>query len=93
MCGDVDIKDKIKPIWGLDKDGEIRSVWRDSGVENMWIMMGKRYRCVDWGKIYLLMAYYSGNLGTARYYSRHLALRESYVTRTFLLPEQHVFIF
>lgn len=55
MCGDVDIKDKIKPIWGLDKDGEIRSVWRDSGVENMWIMMG--------------------NLGTARYYSRHLALQ------------------
>ncbi len=32
---------KLKPIWGLDEEGELRSVWRDSGLPNLWVMMGK----------------------------------------------------
>ena len=51
-----DLGDKVKPVWGLDGEGEPRGAWRDVGVENLWCMVG--------------------NLAMARYYSRHVALRE-----------------
>ena len=31
--------EKIRPCGGLDEDGELRSLWRDCGVEGLWIMM------------------------------------------------------
>jgi hypothetical protein len=39
ICGD-DIADKTREVWGLNEEGELNGVWRDSGVERMWIMMG-----------------------------------------------------
>jgi hypothetical protein len=34
---------RLKPIWGLDPEGEIQGVWRDLGVPRVWCMMGKSY--------------------------------------------------
>ncbi|TFY76570.1 hypothetical protein EWM64_g7442, partial [Hericium alpestre] len=36
---------QLKPIWGLDAEGEINSVWRDSGIPNMYVMMGNLALC------------------------------------------------
>ena len=32
--------DKCKPIWGLNKEGEINGAWRDTGVKGLWYMAG-----------------------------------------------------
>jgi len=32
---------KLKPIWGLDSDGEINGSWRDLGVPGLWFMIGE----------------------------------------------------
>jgi len=32
---------RLKPIWGLDPEGEIQGVWRDVGIPHVWYMMGK----------------------------------------------------
>ena len=32
---------RLKPIWGLDPEGEIQGTWRDVGVPRVWCMMGK----------------------------------------------------
>lgn len=32
---------KLAPIWGLDNEGELRSVWKENGAPNLWIMMGQ----------------------------------------------------
>lgn len=34
------VADKIDPIWGFDKMGEIRGVWRRSGHEGFWVAAG-----------------------------------------------------
>lgn len=44
------IADKLKPIWGLDEEGEIQSVWRDSGVEGLYCMMGNLALCRFYSK-------------------------------------------
>jgi len=31
----------LKPIWGLDAEGEIRGAWRDIGLPRLWCMIGK----------------------------------------------------
>lgn len=36
---------KVKPIWGLGSDNEVRGVWRDIGVDNLWCMMGNLAMC------------------------------------------------
>jgi hypothetical protein len=38
---------RLKPIWGLDPEGEIRSVWRDLGVPRVWCMMGKSFPSLE----------------------------------------------
>lgn len=30
----------VAPIWGLDNEGEVRGVWKEIGVPNLWAMMG-----------------------------------------------------
>jgi hypothetical protein len=47
----------LKPAWGLDEEGELNSIWKGSGVPDLWMMVG--------------------NLELCRFYSRHIALRES----------------
>lgn len=42
-----EVGNKITPIWGIDEEGELRSAWKELGVPNLWLMMGKCYatRC------------------------------------------------
>ncbi|WVQ84769.1 hypothetical protein IAT38_006926 [Cryptococcus sp. DSM 104549] len=35
-----EIASKVKPIWGMDEEGELNSAWRDTGVKNLWITIG-----------------------------------------------------
>lgn len=35
-----EIGEKIKPIWGFNGEYELNSVWRDCGVDKMWISFG-----------------------------------------------------
>ncbi len=44
ILGD-DVSAGVKPVWGLDEEGELRNVWRDSGVPNFWFMMGNLMWC------------------------------------------------
>lgn len=39
LC-EPEIATKIKPVWGVDDECEMNSVWRDCGVENLWITLG-----------------------------------------------------
>jgi cation diffusion facilitator CzcD-associated flavoprotein CzcO len=39
VLGD-DIASRCGPIWGVDEEGEFRSAYKESGVENLWIMVG-----------------------------------------------------
>lgn len=34
------IANRCGPIWGIDEEGEFRSAYKDSGVPNLWIMVG-----------------------------------------------------
>ncbi|AMD19049.1 HBR148Wp [Eremothecium sinecaudum] len=34
------VADRLNPVWGLDKEGEIQTMWRDSGHPNFWFMGG-----------------------------------------------------
>ncbi|KAI0770913.1 FAD/NAD-P-binding domain-containing protein [Trametes elegans] len=44
ICGE-ELGSRVKPIWGLDKEGELRTAWRDTGVPNFWYMMGNLAWC------------------------------------------------
>jgi len=35
-----EIGEKIKPIWDFDEEYELNSVWRNCGVDKMWILFG-----------------------------------------------------
>jgi hypothetical protein len=39
LC-EPDIAEKVGPVWGVDDECEMNSVWRDCGVENLWIVLG-----------------------------------------------------
>ncbi|KAG5651879.1 hypothetical protein H0H81_007073 [Sphagnurus paluster] len=39
IVGD-EVAKHLKPVWGLDAEGEINGVWRDLGVKGLWSMMG-----------------------------------------------------
>ncbi|EPQ61345.1 FAD/NAD P-binding domain-containing protein [Gloeophyllum trabeum ATCC 11539] len=45
-----DYKEKLKPLWGLGKDGELNGVWRDFGVPNLWYLMGNLAVCRFYSK-------------------------------------------
>ncbi|KAF8815761.1 FAD/NAD(P)-binding domain-containing protein [Phlegmacium glaucopus] len=36
---------KLRPIWGLDDEGETNGAWRWSGVENLYMMVGNLAKC------------------------------------------------
>ena len=44
--------DKCIPIWGLDKEGEVRGAWRELGVPNLYYMMGE---CRVFGEGFVIM--------------------------------------
>ncbi|KAG5720265.1 Flavin-containing monooxygenase YUCCA3 [Termitomyces sp. T112] len=35
----------LKPIWGLDPEGELNGIWRDLGVKGLWSMLGNLALC------------------------------------------------
>ncbi|KAE9404770.1 FAD/NAD(P)-binding domain-containing protein [Gymnopus androsaceus JB14] len=44
ICGE-DVERACKPIWGYDEETEIKGVWRDLGVPNLWYMGGGLAPC------------------------------------------------
>ncbi|KAI0055332.1 FAD/NAD(P)-binding domain-containing protein [Artomyces pyxidatus] len=44
ILGDA-VGDKLKPIWGLNDEGEINGAWRDMGVPRVYVMMGNLALC------------------------------------------------
>ena len=76
VIGD-ELGDKLKPIWGLNKEGEINGTWRDSGVPNLYCMMGEYSSTACHNHdIASQLLWVPGNLALCRFYSKHLALRE-----------------
>ena len=63
----------LKPIWGLDPEGEIQGVWRDVGIPHVWYMMGK-ISLFSWNRT-TNPPLTQGTLQCADS-SRHVALRE-----------------
>ncbi|KAL4749215.1 hypothetical protein BDW72DRAFT_214185 [Aspergillus terricola var. indicus] len=37
---DLVIADQCGPIWGIDEEGEFRTAYRETGVPNLWLMVG-----------------------------------------------------
>jgi hypothetical protein len=72
VIGD-EIGSKIKPIWGLDEEKELRGVWRDLGIPHLWAMMGVWFSLPKMKKLNLNDLL--GNLALCRFHSKHVALR------------------
>ena len=47
ILGDT-VADAVGPIWGLDNEGEVRRVWRPSGVNGFWVA-GGNFKTTRWG--------------------------------------------
>ncbi|KAG2134790.1 hypothetical protein DEU56DRAFT_888390 [Suillus clintonianus] len=43
VCGE-EVAQKVGPLFGLDNEGEVRGVWKDSGHEGLWIAAGNLSR-------------------------------------------------
>ncbi|KAH8809158.1 hypothetical protein F5884DRAFT_845388 [Xylogone sp. PMI_703] len=39
------VADKVKDVWGFDEEGELRSIWRQSGHPGFWFMGGNLALC------------------------------------------------
>ena len=37
----AEVSSRVKPVWGLNSEGEVNTCWRFSGVEGLYHMMGK----------------------------------------------------
>ncbi len=74
---------RLKPIWGLDEEGEIRGAWRDIGVPHLWCMIGMLFFFFPFeGKEESQMLKSNpGNLALCRFHSKHIALREFHLIR------------
>ena len=40
-----EVADRVKDVWGLDEEGEIRTMWRKSGHPGFWFMAGNLALC------------------------------------------------
>lgn len=36
----AEIANRCGPIWGIDEEGEFKTAYRESGVQNLWLMVG-----------------------------------------------------
>ena len=74
-----EISEKIKPVWGLDGEYELNSVWRDCGVDKMWILFGmiEIPPNQDHTLNFDLLGSHAktGNIGNSRYHSSFVALQ------------------
>lgn len=53
VCGD-EVADKIKPLWGLNEEGEINGCYRDLGYQGLWYIMGELKPWVELNKSLIL---------------------------------------
>ncbi|KAL0063951.1 hypothetical protein AAF712_009141 [Marasmius tenuissimus] len=49
-----ELRGKLKPIWGLNEEGELNSVWRESGVPGVWVGVGNLAMCRYWSGVLAL---------------------------------------
>lgn len=35
-----DVGSRLKRVWGLDPEGELNGVWKDMGMDGLWVMVG-----------------------------------------------------
>jgi cation diffusion facilitator CzcD-associated flavoprotein CzcO len=49
LLGDK-VADRLGVVWGLDEEGEIRSMWRRSGHPGLWFMGGNLHQCRHYSK-------------------------------------------
>lgn len=40
-----EVADRVKDVWGLDEEGELRTIWRKSGHEGFWFVGGNLAIC------------------------------------------------
>ena len=78
VCGD-EVADKIKPLWGLNEEGEINGCYGDLGCHGLWYIMGelRLNHGLKFEQNSLISFGYIGNLALSRFHSKHIALRES----------------
>ncbi|KIJ68134.1 hypothetical protein HYDPIDRAFT_107789 [Hydnomerulius pinastri MD-312] len=57
------LHDKLRPVWGLDEEGELNSAWREVG--------GRGEEGKDLAGLWCMM----GNLALCRFHSKHVALQ------------------
>ncbi len=53
LLGDV-VADKLGLVWGLDDEGELRTIWRNSGHPRFWFMGGNLQQCRFYSKFLAL---------------------------------------
>ncbi|KAF5347990.1 hypothetical protein D9756_010150 [Leucocoprinus leucothites] len=44
ICGE-EVGKRLNKVWGLNSEGEINGVWRDTGIPNLWYMLGNLALC------------------------------------------------
>lgn len=88
---------RLKPIWGLDAEGEIQGAWRDIGLPHLWCMIGKPFLFLEGKKNYDAQLNV-GNFALCRFHSKHVALRtflsdELIRTHLFRVPADNIAFF
>jgi putative flavoprotein involved in K+ transport len=53
LFGD-EVADRVTPVWGLDRDGELRTMWRRSGHPGLWFMGGNLHQARHYSKMLAL---------------------------------------
>jgi hypothetical protein len=87
---------RLKPIWGLDAEGEIQGAWRDIGLPRLWCMIGEPFFLE--GKKNNNAQRNVGNFALCRFHSTHIALRtflsdELIRTHLFRIPADNMTFF
>jgi putative flavoprotein involved in K+ transport len=49
LLGDK-VADRLGVVWGLDEEGEVRTMWRRSGHPGLWFMGGNLHQCRHYSK-------------------------------------------
>lgn len=65
---------RLKQIWDLDAEGEIKGAWRDIGLPRLWCMIGKPFFVFEREKDVDDQCNV-GNFALCRFHSKHTALR------------------
>jgi putative flavoprotein involved in K+ transport len=53
LLGDA-VADRCTPVWGLDDEGELRTIWRRSGHDRLWFMGGNLQQARTYSKFLAL---------------------------------------